>query len=159
MRRLLGFGREWFAMSKRKLKAPSGLGHLLPPGFGADGRAAVTGQTKEAIMDTHVNVATDPETSPAHFEQDASHETPWQFEIGDMVTHESQPLPSMVLDRQRCRNAKGKTIDLYGVRSFANFDAHRDRLIMGDSLKPIDQAAWEICLLRDTGMVDAPVFA
>ncbi|MEI8700342.1 MAG: hypothetical protein EOR99_05855 [Mesorhizobium sp.] len=66
----------------------------------------------------------------------------WQFELGAWITHRDQPMPSLVLSRAKA----GKLGDVYGVRSFATVDPNRDRMILG-SLKPIDDAAWAVCLL------------
>ncbi|TIT39964.1 MAG: hypothetical protein E5W76_17925 [Mesorhizobium sp.] len=70
----------------------------------------------------------------------------WQFELDALVTHKDGPMPSLVLSR--IRTSKGD--EVYGVRSFATVDPNRDRIIMGAVLKPIDDAAWEICLLAGT---------
>ncbi|WP_027060549.1 hypothetical protein [Mesorhizobium loti] len=80
----------------------------------------------------------------------------WKFKIGAMITHVDHPMPSLVVDRQRGRPKRGPTIEVYGVRSFAHVDAQRDRLILGDYLKPIDDAAWDICILKGLWMVDGP---
>ncbi|NGO54210.1 hypothetical protein [Allomesorhizobium camelthorni] len=90
----------------------------------------------------------------AHMVNDGSHEAPWQFELGAWITHKDQSMPSLVLSRFRAGNAKGNKLELYGVRSFAANDPHRDRLMVGDSLKPIDDAAKSICLAHATGLVD-----
>ncbi|RVB73569.1 MULTISPECIES: hypothetical protein [unclassified Mesorhizobium] len=66
----------------------------------------------------------------------------WQFELRAWITHRDQPMPSLVLSRAKA----GKLGDVYGVRSFATVDPNRDRMILG-SLKPIDDAAWAVCLL------------
>ncbi|RWK27351.1 hypothetical protein [Mesorhizobium sp.] len=66
----------------------------------------------------------------------------WQFELGDWITHKDQPMPSLVLSR--CRGGKN---EIYGVRSFAFEDPNRDRMMLGSALRPIDEAAWDICLL------------
>jgi hypothetical protein len=50
-------------------------------------------------------------------------------------------------------------VELYGVRSFAAVDRQRDRMILGESLRPIDEAPWRDCLLYNTGLVPEPVFA
>ncbi|RWP72659.1 hypothetical protein [Mesorhizobium sp.] len=86
----------------------------------------------------------------------------WQFELGAWITHRDQPMPSLVLSRAKAGklgdvygvrsfatvdpNRDGKLGDVYGVRSFATVDPNRDRMILG-SLKPIDDAAWAVCLL------------
>ena len=70
----------------------------------------------------------------------------WKFELGAMVSHRDQPLPSLVMGR--IRTTKGR--EVYGVRSFMNVDPCRDRMILADSLKPIDDEAWAVCLLADT---------
>jgi hypothetical protein len=80
----------------------------------------------------------------------------WAFKIGDMVTHHDQIMPSsLVLWRTRCGNGW----ELYGVRSFAFQDEQRDRMVLGQALRPIDEAAWADCLLYNTGLVPEPVFA
>ncbi|RWF64341.1 hypothetical protein [Mesorhizobium sp.] len=72
----------------------------------------------------------------------------WRFELGAMITHRDGPMPSVVLYRTRASNG----LEIYGVRSFAFEDPNRDRLIMGEVLKPIDEAAWQICLLAGTSL-------
>ncbi|RWC09032.1 hypothetical protein [Mesorhizobium sp.] len=72
----------------------------------------------------------------------------WQFELDALVTHKDGPMPSLVLSR--VRTSKGH--EVYGVRSFAFEDPNRDRIIMGEVLKPIDDAAWDICLLAGTSL-------
>ncbi|RWA64412.1 hypothetical protein [Mesorhizobium sp.] len=72
----------------------------------------------------------------------------WQFEIDALVTHRDGPMPSLVLSR--VRTSKGH--EVYGVRSFAFEDPNRDRIIMGEALKPIDDAAWDVCLLAGTSL-------
>ncbi len=72
----------------------------------------------------------------------------WKFELGQWITHKDQPMPSLVVSRQKA----GKLGEVYGVRSFAFDDPNRDRLILTDSLKPIDDEAWAVCLLTDTPM-------
>jgi hypothetical protein len=67
----------------------------------------------------------------------------WQFEIGEWITHKDQPMPSLVMSRTK--TTKGR--EIYGVRSFADVDPNRDRMIEGESLRPIDEAAWAICIL------------
>ncbi|CAH2409355.1 hypothetical protein [Mesorhizobium escarrei] len=78
----------------------------------------------------------------------ASIDADWQFEIGDWITHVSQPMPSLVMGRQRA----GRLGEVYGVRSFAVEDPNRDRMILGISLKPIDDAAKAICLAHMSGI-------
>ncbi|PTE11649.1 hypothetical protein [Mesorhizobium helmanticense] len=72
----------------------------------------------------------------------------WQFEIGSWITHRDQPMPSLVMTRQRA----GRLGELYGVRSFALVDPNRDRMILADSIKPIDDAAKAICLAHQSGL-------
>lgn len=67
----------------------------------------------------------------------------WHFCIGDWITHKTQSMPSLVM--RRVRTSKG--LEVYGVRSFATVDPNRDRMILADSLKPIDDEAWADCLL------------
>jgi hypothetical protein len=74
----------------------------------------------------------------------------WAFEEGQWVTHKDQPMPSLVMMRVRSRRGA----EIYGVRSFAFTDVQRDRIILGECLRPIDDAAREICLLSGTGMAD-----
>ena len=54
-------------------------------------------------------------------------------------------MPSLVLSRFRAGGKKN--MEIYGVRSFAHVDPQRDRIILGDCLRPIDEAAWADCLL------------
>ena len=54
----------------------------------------------------------------------------WQFELGEMVTHKDQPMPSLVMVRQKA----GRLGEVYGVRSFATVDPIRDRTMLGASL-------------------------
>lgn len=70
----------------------------------------------------------------------------WRFKLGEWITHKDQPLPSLVMGR--VRTTKGR--EIYGVRSFMNVDPQRDRMILADSLKPIDDEAWAVCLLAGT---------
>jgi hypothetical protein len=70
----------------------------------------------------------------------------WKFNIGDWISHKDQPMPSLVMGRHKA----GKLGEIYGVRSFAVVDPNRDRMILGDSLVPIDDEAWAVCLLADT---------
>ncbi|RUX48856.1 hypothetical protein EOA33_14350 [Mesorhizobium sp. M4A.F.Ca.ET.050.02.1.1] len=73
----------------------------------------------------------------------------WQFELDALVTHRDMPpMPSIVLSR--VRTSKGQ--EVYGVRSLAFEDPNRDRLIMGEVLKPIDDVAWDVCLLAGTSL-------
>lgn len=79
----------------------------------------------------------------------------WRFELGAMITHRDGPMPSIVLSR--VRTSRGD--EVYGVRSLAFEDPNRDRIIMGEVLKPIDDAAWAVCLPAgtplDTRVVEA----
>ncbi|RWD17030.1 MAG: hypothetical protein EOS75_03890 [Mesorhizobium sp.] len=73
----------------------------------------------------------------------------WRFELGAMITHRDHPpMPSIVLSR--VRTSKGH--EVYGVRSLAFEDPNRDRIIMGEVLQPIDDAAWDVCLLAGTSL-------
>lgn len=80
-------------------------------------------------------------------ESDTTIET-WQFELGAMITHRDQPMPSLVMGR--VRTTKGK--EIYGVRSFAHVDPMRDRMIFGESLVVMDDdhPDWSDCLLANT---------
>lgn len=73
----------------------------------------------------------------------ASIDGDWKFKLGEWITRCDQDMPSLVLSRAKA----GKLGEVYGVRSFANVDPNRDRMILGSSLKPIDDAAWAVCLL------------
>jgi hypothetical protein len=81
-------------------------------------------------------------------------ETPSKFKLGQCVSHQDQPLPSLVLSRVKTQNAKGKVFEIYGVRSFATVDPHRDRLILGDALVSVVPGTrpCQDCLLHNTGM-------
>ncbi|MBZ9816932.1 hypothetical protein [Mesorhizobium sp. CA7] len=70
-------------------------------------------------------------------------ETQYKFDLGDWITHRDQPMPSLV--QYRCKSSRGD--EIYGVRSFAWDDPNRDRMIMGEALLPIDDPAWDVCLL------------
>ncbi|RWE25215.1 MAG: hypothetical protein EOS41_12260 [Mesorhizobium sp.] len=70
-------------------------------------------------------------------------EVGWRFELDALVTHRDQPMPSVVL--YRTKTTRGD--EIYGVRSLAFEDPNRDRMMLGEALKPIDDAAWNVCLL------------
>ncbi|MBZ9980361.1 hypothetical protein LB521_04270 [Mesorhizobium sp. BR-1-1-8] len=72
----------------------------------------------------------------------------WQFEIGTWITHKDRAMPSLVLSR--VRTAKG--VEIYGVRSFAEVDPNRDRMMLGEVLRPIDDAAKTISLAHQAGI-------
>lgn len=55
----------------------------------------------------------------------------WKFEIGQMVTHRDQPMPSTVLSRQRA----GRHGEIYGVRRLDDCSV-RDLMILGEVLLP-----------------------
>ncbi|MDG4854082.1 MULTISPECIES: hypothetical protein [unclassified Mesorhizobium] len=67
----------------------------------------------------------------------------WQFEVGAWITHKDQSMPSLVLGRMR--TSRGD--EIYSVRSFAFEDPNRDRMMLGEALRTIDEAAWAVCLL------------
>lgn len=69
----------------------------------------------------------------------------WRFQLGEWITHKDQSLPSLVV--RRVRTTKGH--EVYGVRSFAEVDLSRDRMILGDSLVLMDgdHPDWNDCLL------------
>jgi hypothetical protein len=71
------------------------------------------------------------------------------FQIGQCVTHRNQSMPSLVLQRVRA----GKR-EIYGVRSFANVDENRDRIMLGDCLRDVVPGKEDCgdCLLHNTGM-------
>ncbi|MFC3326173.1 hypothetical protein [Mesorhizobium cantuariense] len=83
-------------------------------------------------------------------------EDTFKFEIGAWVTHVDHPMPSLVMERQMGRPKRGDPIEVYGVRSFAFEDQNRDRLMLGQFLKPIDRAAWDVCLFNTGSDVDEP---
>lgn len=70
----------------------------------------------------------------------------WRFELGAMITHRDGPMPSLVLYRTRASNG----LEIYGVRSLAFEDPNRDRMMLGEALVPIDDQAWNVCLLAGT---------
>ncbi|QGU20829.1 hypothetical protein MCHK_10060 [Mesorhizobium huakuii 7653R] len=69
----------------------------------------------------------------------------WRFKLGEWITHKSQPMPSLVMGR--VRTTKGH--EIYGVRSFADVDPCRDRMILAESLVSMgdDHPDWRDCLL------------
>ena len=76
----------------------------------------------------------------------------YTYEVGTCVSHESQPMPSLIMYRSKT----GKGMELYGVRSFAYEDTNRDRLILGASLVVPGEADCKVCLLGATGMCARP---
>ncbi|MCA0000914.1 MULTISPECIES: hypothetical protein [unclassified Mesorhizobium] len=76
-------------------------------------------------------------------EANAVNETTWKFEVGAWITHKDRPMPSLVVDRVRTN----KGVEIYGVRSFAVADPNRDRMILGEFLRTIDDDGWADCLL------------
>jgi hypothetical protein len=74
----------------------------------------------------------------------------WQFELGQCITHKDQSMPSLVLTR--VRTSRGD--EIYGLRSFAQEDPNRDRLIFGSSLVSVVPGSEPChdCLLFRTGM-------
>ncbi|TPL36778.1 hypothetical protein [Mesorhizobium sp. B2-4-8] len=72
----------------------------------------------------------------------------WQFEIGAWITHKDRAMPSLVLSR--VRTTKG--VEIYGLRSFAEVDPNRDRMMLGEVLRPIDDAAKTISLAHQAGI-------
>lgn len=76
----------------------------------------------------------------------------WKFQLEQWVTHTDQPLPSLVMWRGLAGDR-----EIYGIRSFAEGDDNRDRLILGDKLKPVDEAAWAVCAAKD--MFEPPYLA
>lgn len=74
----------------------------------------------------------------------------WQFKLGQCISHKDQIMPSLVVTR--VRTTKGH--EVYGVRSFADVDPNRDRMILGSGLVdvvPGDRPCGQ-CLLWNTGM-------
>lgn len=80
----------------------------------------------------------------------------WTFQIGQCISHRDQPMPSLVLGRQRCG-----TREVYGVRSFANVDPNRDWVILGECLVTgeYETAICKDCLLYRTSMCPSRVDA
>lgn len=72
----------------------------------------------------------------------------FKFAVGECVSHKDQAMPSLVMTRQLC----GKGIEIYGVRSFADVDPVRDRLILGECLKVPEGEDCRPCLLSQTGL-------
>lgn len=74
----------------------------------------------------------------------------WSFNIGQCVSHVSQNMPSLVMER--VRTSKGN--EIYGVRSFATEDPNRDRMILGECLVDVvpGSGPCQDCLLFNTGM-------
>ena len=75
---------------------------------------------------------------------------PWEFNLGQCISHRDQPMPSLVLTR--VRTSKGA--EIYGVRSFANVDPNRDRMILGECLVDVVPGSGPChdCLLYRTSM-------
>lgn len=73
----------------------------------------------------------------------------WKFEIGQCVTHISQPLPSLVMWRTMCDGR-----EVYGLRSFLDNGQNRGLLILAESLRAAvpHSADCDNCLLYDTGL-------
>lgn len=80
--------------------------------------------------------------------------TAYSFEIGQCVTHTDQPLPSLVMWRGQGGDRNGMTREIYGIRSFLRTDANRDRLVMGDKLRPAVPHSEDCgaCMLYETGL-------
>jgi hypothetical protein len=74
----------------------------------------------------------------------------WQFKIGQCVSHKDQSMPSLVMGR--VKTSKGR--EVYGVRSFAEVDPCRDRMILGDSLVNVIKGSepCQTCLLFRTSL-------
>lgn len=74
----------------------------------------------------------------------------WGFKVGQCVTHRDQSMPSLVMSRQRC--GKDGSTEVYGVRSFAEVDPQRDRIVLGECLRDVEPGDCGDCLLMSTGL-------
>lgn len=74
----------------------------------------------------------------------------WLFEIGKCVSHKTQAMPSVVATRIVASNGT----QVYGVRSYADVDDNRDRIILGSALisvRPGDKPCLSCLLYKKTG--------
>lgn len=108
-----------------------------------------------AVSDTEVALSAAPMSGAEERGQERAPE--WRFRLGQCISHRDQSMPSLVLSR--FKTAKGR--EIYGVRSFAQVDPQRDRIILGDCLVDVvpGSAPCQDCLLFNTGMCPGQIAA
>jgi hypothetical protein len=58
----------------------------------------------------------------------------WQFKLGQCISHKDQPMPSLVVGRER--TSKGR--EVYVVKSYSLADPLRDRMMLAEVLVDVE---------------------